>query len=385
MGRMESVWLQAEGCNLEDFRRIVERETELADYPNASALNKNVLVYNSVELGAVSDDQRREVQAELIHALRHGPGVVMFTKAFPDADVVDRASAAFREMIAAQHAGGMTAGDHFARPGANDRVWNALEKLALTDPRTFCDYYANDIIALIAEAWLGPAYQLTSQINVINPGGAAQEPHCDYHLGFQTNEVSQQYPTHVHELSAVLTLQGAIAHVDMPVESGPTMYLPYSQQHDQAYLAWRHPDFSRYFAEHHVQFPLAKGDAVFFNPKLFHAGGHNKTKDIQRMANLLQISSAFGRAMESVDREAMTNAVIPELQRKAFSEREVAHVIAACADGYPFPTNLDRDQPVGGLAPESQAAIATRCVAESWPGARLASELAAHAARRRTR
>ena len=29
--------------------------------------------------------------------------------------------------------------------------------------------------------------------------------------------------------------------------------------------------------------------------------------------------------------------------------------MAATADTYPFPTNLDRDQPIGDLAPPSQA------------------------------
>ena len=38
------------------------------------------------------------------------------------------------------------------------------------------------------------------------------------------------YPAHLHRTSPVLTLQGAVAHCDMPVESGPTMYLPHSQK-----------------------------------------------------------------------------------------------------------------------------------------------------------
>ena len=32
--------------------------------------------------------------------------------------------------------------DHFAKAGANDRVWNALEKLAVRDSEAFVDYYA---------------------------------------------------------------------------------------------------------------------------------------------------------------------------------------------------------------------------------------------------
>ena len=111
----------------------------------------------------------------------------------------------------------------------------------------------------MSRAWLGPNYQVTSQVNVVNPGGAAQIPHRDYHLGFQTVEVAEEFPAHAHRLSAVLTLQGAVAHTDMPVESGPTMYLPHSQKYELGYLAWRRPEFVEYFAAHHVQLPARQG------------------------------------------------------------------------------------------------------------------------------
>ena len=35
-------------------------------------------------------------------------------------------------------------------------------------------------------------------------------------------------------------------------------------------MAFSRPDFQEYFQAHHVQLPLRKGDAVFFNPALFH-------------------------------------------------------------------------------------------------------------------
>ena len=225
--------------------------------------------------------------------------------------MIDRVTGVFDEIIADEAAAGGAAGDHFAPPGANSRVWNALEKLAVRAPEAFVDYYANDVIALASSAWLGPGYQVTSQVNVVRPGGKAQEPHRDYHLGFLTDEVIAQYPTHVHALSPVLTLQGAVAHTDMPLESGPTLYLPYSHQYLPGYLAWRREDFKAYFAEHHVQLPLRKGDAGFFNPALFHGAGSNVSTDIQRMANLLQVSSAFGRAMEQVDRARVVERRLP--------------------------------------------------------------------------
>ncbi|MFD9000318.1 phytanoyl-CoA dioxygenase family protein [Streptomyces sp. NPDC059582] len=377
------VWLSAQDCDLAAFRTLVERTTDLAAYPHASAVTDGVLVYDSDRLRGAGD--RREVGAELVRALDEGPGVVVLRGAFPDPAVVDRATAVFDALIAEQRASGAGAGDHFARPGANDRVWNALEKAARYDPEAFADYYANDILALVSSAWLGPGYQVTSQVNVVNPGGAAQTAHRDYHLGFLTDEAAAAYPAHVHRLSPVLTLQGAVAHGDMPVESGPTMYLPYSQRYEPGYLAWRRPEFQAYFEDRHVQLPLAKGDAAFFNPALFHAAGTNRTSDVRRMANLLQVSSAFGRAMETVDREAVVNAVFPVLLDRAAAgagQAWLENVIAASAEGYPFPTNLDEDPPVGGLAPPSQADVVRRAVREEWTAQALREELRAAAGRR---
>jgi ectoine hydroxylase-related dioxygenase (phytanoyl-CoA dioxygenase family) len=327
------------------------------------------------------------VAAELVRALTDGPGVIAVRGAFPDTAVVDRATAAFDAMIADEKAAGGAKGDHFAKAGANDRVWNALEKLALRDPSTFVDYYANDVIALVSRAWLGPGYQVTSQVNVVRPGGQAQDPHRDYHLGFLENDVVEQYPAHVHLLSPVLTLQGAVAHSDMPVESGPTMYLPYSHQYAAGYLAWRRPEFRAYFADHHVQLPLAKGDAAFFNPALFHGAGSNVSTDIQRVANLLQVSSAFGRAMETVDRDRVLRAVYPVLlERRAAGVPgdALGRALAAAAEGYPFPTNLDLDQPVGGMTPASQAELAADALASGLGAEDLAGVLDDYAARRAT-
>ncbi|NGO46868.1 phytanoyl-CoA dioxygenase family protein [Streptomyces ureilyticus] len=373
-------WLSEQDCDLDSFRALVEQETAPTDYPQASAIVRNVPVYDADQAEA-----DREFQAELVHALAEGPGIVVFRGAFPDPEVLDRATAVFDALIAEQRAAGATAGDHFAKPGANDRVWNALEKAALYDAEAFADYYANDVLALVSSAWLGPGYQVTSQINVVNPGGAAQTAHRDYHLGFLSNETAAAYPAHVHRLSPVLTLQGAVAHCDMPVESGPTMYLPHSQKYEPGYLAWRLPEFRAYFEARHVQLPLAKGDAVFFNPALFHAAGHNRSTDIRRMANLLQVSSAFGRAMETVDREAVANAVYPVLRkRKADGVRQewLDTVIAAGAEGYPFPTNLDSDPPVDGLAPPSQADLVRRALREDWTPEHLRDALRAATERR---
>lgn len=388
--RSERVWLTKQQCDIEEFRAIVERKVDPKDYPLAAAVDKNVLIYDgdAVRSAAQDPETRRALLAEWVEAMTSGPGVVAIKRAFADTTPIDAATQLFNEMIAEQHATGTGGGDHFAKPGANDRIWNALEKHCLRDPESFAAYYGNEIVALISEAWLGPAYQMTSQVNCVNPGGAAQSAHRDYHLGFQSPEVIERYPVHVHRISPVLTLQGAVAHCDMPLESGPTLYLPYSQAYLHGYLATGLPEFKAYFAEHHVQLALEKGDAAFFNPALFHGAGNNRSSNIRRMANLLQVSSSYGRAMESVDRTRMSARLYPTIQKMlasgALSKGAAANAIAATAEGYSFPTNLDRDPPIGGLAPETQQALFHRALDAGWTTETFTKALAEQATKKLT-
>ena len=374
-------FLSAETCDLDEFITIVTEPTDAADYPNAASIEQGIVVYDggAIRAALTADaNARPTLLSEVASVLLHGPGIAIFTDAV-EGVAVDAATTRFDEIIDAEKQVGNAAGDHFAKPGANDRVWNALEKLALLSPETFSSYYRSEILAFACEAWLGPAYQVTSQVNVVNPGGAAQEPHRDYHLGFMTNEEAAQFPSHVQRLSPLLTLQGAVAHCDMPTETGPTMYLPHSQKYESGYLAYRRQDFVDYFAEHRVQLPLKKGDAIFFNPAVFHAAGHNRTADVRRMANLLQISSCMGRSLERVDRLNMCLALYPTLVKDLAAGAPVdavGRVIAASAEGYAFPTSLDHDQPVDGLTPPSQADMVTQALAEGWSEESLRSQLA---------
>ena len=388
--RANRVWLSEASCDLDAFRRIVERSVNRADYPFASDVISNVLIYDGLEArsAAASPEARKELRAEWVEALTDGPGIIAIRGAFADMTAIDKANDHFWAIIEEERLNNVGGGDHFAKPGANDRIWNALEKLCLRDPAAFAAYYGNAVIALVSEAWLGPAYQITSQLNVVNPGGAAQVAHRDYHLGFQSAETIERFPVHVQRLSPVLTLQGAVAHCDMPLETGPTLYLPFSQSFLPGYMATARAEFRDYFEAHHVQLPLAKGDAVFFNPALFHAAGTNRSKDVRRIANLLQVSSAFGRAMESVDRLKMSLRLYPALKGlladQALTAAEADNAIAASAEGYSFPTNLDRDPPKGGMAPKSQQDLMRKALKENWAPEVFAEEAEAQAWRKLT-
>lgn len=370
------VWISADSGDFAQFQAQVAQQTRTEDVLQALEVVQNIPIYAGEAVAAAARDPqaRRALTAEWAWVFAEGPGIVVIRDALPDASVVDRATAIFETIIAEEKAANRGGGDHFAKPGANDRIWNSLEKHCLADPANFAAYYSADALALASEAWLGPAYQMTAQVNRVNPGGAAQVPHRDYHLGFMSPEQMARFPAHIHSISPVLTLQGAVAHCDMPVETGPTLLLPFSQGFHEGYLAFSRPEFQEHFARHHVQLPLAKGDALFFNPAVMHGAGTNRTADRFRMVNLLQVSSAFGRAMESVNRARMSRAVFPVL-RQGGPGIDVANVIAATAEGYPFPTNLDRNPPVGGLAPRTMADFLAQAVREGWQEAQLEAVL----------
>jgi ectoine hydroxylase-related dioxygenase (phytanoyl-CoA dioxygenase family) len=380
-------YFDRESCDLDEFKVVTSQNLTAGDVPHAAGIEKNVPLYDMEALRPALDDpeRRRALLAEWGRVFRSSAGVIALKRAYADTSVIDRASEVFRTIIAEERESAAGKGDHFAAAGANDRIWNSLQKQCLKDPQGFAFYFGNPALAAAAEAWLGPNSQMTAQVNQVRPGGKAQTAHRDYHLGFMSADEAMRYPAHAHAVTATLTLQGAVAHVDMGVESGPTKLLPFSQLYGPGYVAFHDAGFRDHFEAAHVQVPLEKGDAVFFNPALFHAGGENRSRDVERMVNLLQVSSAFGRSLENVDRRGMSEALLPELvklkQGGALGAAELDAAIAACAEGYPFPTNLDTDPPVGGLAPPSMADMMRRALNEGWTTARFAQALADQQAR----
>ena len=74
--------------------------------------------------------------------------------------------------------------------------------------------------------------------------------------------------------------------------------------------------------------------------------------------------------MESVDRLKMSVKLYPALKGLrndgAITAAEADNAVAACAEGYAFPTNLDRDPPIGGMAPKSQQDLMRQALKENW-------------------
>lgn len=373
--------------DIDDFKQLCRQTTHKDTYPLSATISHNVPIYSASELNLQDAATTAPLQNEWHHILHRGPGVFILKDMYRPADyesVLESTNAAFQRIITAerQSNGATTKGDHFAASGRNDRIWNSFSKHALEDPASFVAYYSNPWLRLVSESWLGPVYRVTAQVNVVKPGGAAQDPHRDYHLGFQATERCTAFPRSMHVVSQFLTLQGAVAHSDMPAESGPTRFLPFSQQYEPGYLAYRREEFREFFAANYVALPLRMGDGVFFNPAVVHAAGANETataEDFHRKANLLQISSGLGKTMESVDSIPLVDAVwdiLRDKYRVTGLTPELEAFVLAVADGYPFPTNLDKRSPApSGMAPESEQDIVLRGLEETWDRERVTREL----------
>ncbi|TKA71730.1 hypothetical protein B0A55_08532 [Friedmanniomyces simplex] len=366
--------------SLPEFKLLTQQETLRETYPLASRIEKNTPIYDCASFDLTDVSATDKLQDELYHNLTSGPGVYILKHFFLDPSIIDATNQAFEEIIAYEHqASGGAKGDHFAPGNANARIWNAFSKHALQDPESYVQYFSNPWFKLVCDSYLGPGYKITTQVNIVRPGGKAQMPHRDYHLGFQTDEDVVAWPKAVHQMSGLLTLQGAVAHTDMPLESGPTRLMPYSQTFGEGFRSYRRPEFIEYFESNHVSVALEKGDAVFFSPSLFHAAGENITADFDRSANLIQVSSAFGKTMETIDTLPLIDKTYDLLAAKYRAEglsMEVDALIRAVAEGYPFPTNLDCRPPApGGMAPESEQQILRRGIIEGWDRERMMSEL----------
>ena len=340
----EQVFFTESEISVDDLMQTCSQKTLKEAYPLAESVAENIIIYDAKNITHLvgNSNQEKRLKTELNHILGKGPGVFIIRNLYEDS-VIDQSNGIFDKIIKNE---ATNKNDHFAS-GSNTRIWNSLQKVAIENSEAFISYYANNILRVVAESWCGPNSQMTAQVNIVKPGSGMQKPHRDYHLGFQENETVQKYPISSHLMSQHLTLQAVIAHSDMPLESGPTLLMPHSQKYELGYLAWRNKEFQSFFSENAVQLPLKKGDGVFCNPALFHAAGSNSTNNFNRIANLLQISSVFGKAMERIDFIKIIKNIYPALlehqNNNTLSKRLIENVLVCATDGYAFPTNLDYD------------------------------------------
>ena len=298
-------WFTPDDCRLDDFRAVVETDHRPRRLPlRRRGAGGRPRLRAPGSRARHHRGGRRDVQAELARALMDGPGIVVFDRAFPDPDVVDRALGRVRG--ADRRAEGRGRGRRrplrrarAATTGCGAR-WRSSPSPTPRPSSTTTPTTSSRSSRCLAGPRL-PGHQ-PGQRGQPRRRGADRPPRLPPRL--HVRGASPRLPGARAPLSPALTLQGAVAHCDMPVETGPTMYLPHSQKYALATWPADRPSSRSTSTSTTCSSRCAKGDAAFFNPALFHGAGTNRTTDVRRMANLLQVSSAFGRAMETVDRAA---------------------------------------------------------------------------------
>ena len=120
-------------CSVTDFTAQIAAGTQAQRIEFADSTPHGVPLYNCAALSNLLDDHetRAPLLAEWVHVLRDGAGVMVLQQAYSDTAPLDEATALFETIIRDERAQGGAGADHFAKAGANDRIWNAAHQLVL--------------------------------------------------------------------------------------------------------------------------------------------------------------------------------------------------------------------------------------------------------------
>ena len=180
----------SEACRLDDFVTIVETPTELDEYPTRQPSSRACSSTRRVRCDRSRQraDGADGVRAELAAAILDGPGIVKFAGAF-SATCSMPSTATFERIIADER----EAGDRRAATTTPNRAPMTASGTPSRSSPSATRPASSTTTPTTSSPWRpspgsGPAYQVTSQVNVVNPGGDAQAPHRDYHLGFTTDD-----------------------------------------------------------------------------------------------------------------------------------------------------------------------------------------------------
>ena len=171
-----------------EFVAICSDPTGGVAMPHADEVVRGIPIYDGDRLRSASQNNASVLKQELATVFGAGAGVIAIRNAWNDAPTLEAMTNVLLQIVERERADKADSFDHFAASGANSRAWDTLGKAAKLDPATYVAYYANPVLTLVSESWLGPAFQLTAQVNIVHPTGAAQSPHRDYHLGFLSDD-----------------------------------------------------------------------------------------------------------------------------------------------------------------------------------------------------
>ena len=232
----------------------------------------------SAELG--DPGIRSEVEAKLARALLDGPGIVVFKQAF-SASAVDPATEAFQALIRPSGPPASSRVTISPSPAPTTGSGVRWTSWRCTIPKSSSTTTPTTYPNLVSTRRLGPQYQVTSQLNVVNPGGQAQVAHRDYHLGFMSADQSGRYPVHIHLPHGSPHPAGCGRPLRHAGGTGPTLYLPHSQKYGPGYLASTTDEFTGVLRRTLRAASSGQGRRRVLQPRAVPRRGHQPTADVR--------------------------------------------------------------------------------------------------------
>ena len=139
--------LENKNRNSSSLSEILQMSTRRDQVPFARDIQKKIPIYDGKSLASLQTDPAMCIKLlyEWAWVFSEGPGIIVIQEAISNLDVIAQASRVFEDIIGLEKEK-KTAGDHFAKPGSNDRIWNSLEKHCENNPANFIEYYKENMM-----------------------------------------------------------------------------------------------------------------------------------------------------------------------------------------------------------------------------------------------
>ncbi|MCJ1455486.1 hypothetical protein MMC28_005841 [Mycoblastus sanguinarius] len=150
---------------------VCSRAISAGDYPLCKSVSSNILIYSTAHQDLTSPPVVSSLQDEWHHILLSGPAVFILEEMYTcrGKNIIALINKVFDPIVKSEKLSSKS--NHLASSGHNARNWSLLGKHCEADPTSFSEYDSNPWLALVCDAWLGPAYRITAQISVVKAGG----------------------------------------------------------------------------------------------------------------------------------------------------------------------------------------------------------------------
>lgn len=237
---------------------------------------------------------------------------------------------------------------NFRHPKQKDKrmVNDLMERLSVDDPDLLAELLLNKPLTYVWDALLGFGKIGAATVHWIDPGGARQTSHVDYPCHVQSGPcwrddpgMLQRYftPYQIDKVLPYFSVQTVVACDTMSQANGSTECIPGSHLTSHLDVKILDKQFQRKIEPLFQNITLAQGDLFFFNRRLAHRGGHNKSAT-RRNAVIFQNVWLFGVGQHATDADNILTRLERTKRVKALSDEERHDLAWRLRSPYPLDT-----------------------------------------------